>query len=91
MASRRIVIVAFEGVQALDITGPSEVFSLADRASADPTYELELIAGDGAPIRTSSGIEITPRRSLEPGDRNGSTRSSSRVAWAPEPPPPTSS
>ena len=64
MASRRIVIVAFEGVQALDITGPSEVFSLADRASADPTYELELIAGDGAPIRTSSGIEITPRGSL---------------------------
>ena len=64
MPSRRVVIVAFEGVQALDITGPSEVFSLADRASTDSTYELELIAGDGTPIRTSSGIELTPHKSL---------------------------
>jgi transcriptional regulator GlxA family with amidase domain len=65
MPPRRIAIVAFEGVQALDITGPSEVFSLADRATADPTYAIELIARDGAPIRTSSGIEITPHSSLD--------------------------
>jgi transcriptional regulator GlxA family with amidase domain len=65
MPPRRVVIVAFDGVQSLDITGPSEVFSLADRARPEPTYTIELIAGDGAPIRTSSGIEIAPHRSLD--------------------------
>ena len=33
MAPRRIVLVAFPDVQILDITGPGEVFSLADRAA----------------------------------------------------------
>ena len=35
----------FPDVQALDVTGPSEVFSLAHRASGEGAYELELVAG----------------------------------------------
>jgi transcriptional regulator GlxA family with amidase domain len=56
---RRIALVAFPGVQALDITGPSEVFSLADR-TAPGTYALSLLSADGAPLRTSSGLRLTP-------------------------------
>jgi transcriptional regulator GlxA family with amidase domain len=65
MRSRRIVIVAFEDVQSLDVTGPTEVFSLADRASGGGVYKLELAAGDGAPLRTSSGLQLVPDRSLD--------------------------
>ena len=77
-APRRIVIVAFDRVQALDITGPSEVFSLADRARTPvgSTYSIELVgrvggadgvggAGGAAPIRTSSGLALTPDAPLE--------------------------
>jgi transcriptional regulator GlxA family with amidase domain len=62
--TRRVVVVAYPGVQSLDVTGPIEVFSLADRARKERVYELELVAGAGEPITTSSGLQLTPRRSL---------------------------
>jgi transcriptional regulator GlxA family with amidase domain len=67
LAPRRIVIVAFDRVQALDITGPSEVFSLADRAAGGGVYEIELL---GETIRTSSGLALTPDAPLGE-DRSG--------------------
>lgn len=62
---RRILIPVFPGLQALDATGPAEVFSIATRLGVGE-YEIELAAADRAPVRTSSGIEIQPQRSLTP-------------------------
>jgi transcriptional regulator GlxA family with amidase domain len=56
---RRIVFVAFPSFQALDVTGPLEAFSLADR-TVGGAYTLELVAGDGSPLRTSSGLTLMP-------------------------------
>ncbi len=64
-APRRIVVVAFDGVQSLDVTGPLEVFSIAHRYARRPLYTLELIAGDGRPVLTSSGLTLHPHGSLE--------------------------
>jgi transcriptional regulator GlxA family with amidase domain len=63
VARRRIVIVAFEAVQALDITGPSEVFSLADRAAQGGAYAIELLGASD--IRTSSGLTLHPHGPLD--------------------------
>jgi transcriptional regulator GlxA family with amidase domain len=63
MPPRRIVFVAFDQVQALDVTGPSEVFSQADRARHGGAYQLEVAAS--SPFRTSSGLRLTPDCSLE--------------------------
>jgi transcriptional regulator GlxA family with amidase domain len=60
---RRVVIVAFNEVQALDVTGPSEVFSLADRGTDGGAYTIELVAP--APITTSSGLTLTPHAALD--------------------------
>jgi transcriptional regulator GlxA family with amidase domain len=77
---RRVVILAFAEVQMLDVTGPSEVFSLADRFHG-PAYALELVgapaaapgappaaptpgAPDKPPIRASSGLRFLPDLSL---------------------------
>ena len=62
---RQIVIVAFPGVQSLDVTGPLEVFTGAQQlieatGRADRGYETRIISRDGAPLRTSSGLRITP-------------------------------
>jgi transcriptional regulator GlxA family with amidase domain len=62
---RRIVILAFEAVQALDVTGPSEVFSLAHRAARAGAYEIELVAPHARPITTSSGLQLAPHRGLD--------------------------
>jgi transcriptional regulator GlxA family with amidase domain len=65
MASpRRIVLVAFPGVQILDVTGPCEVFSQADRASASREYDLDVVSPDGAAVTTSSGVQLIADRSF---------------------------
>jgi transcriptional regulator GlxA family with amidase domain len=55
---RRVVIVAFDGVQALDVFGPLEVFSQAGG------YTTEVVAPTSAPIATSSGTRLLPDRTL---------------------------
>ncbi len=67
---REIVILLFDGVQSLDVTGPLEVFSAAGRVlgsrEAGPAtrrgrgYKITTLSSDGAPLRTSSGLEIVP-------------------------------
>lgn len=62
---RQIAILAFPGVQSLDVTGPLEVFAGAQTlieatARADRGYELLVLSRDGVPLTTSSGLTITP-------------------------------
>lgn len=64
MALRRIAVVAFPRVQAIDVFGPTEVFTAASRLTGSGGYEVELLAADASPIETSSGIGIVPGRSL---------------------------
>lgn len=68
--AREVVILLFDGVQSLDVTGPLEVLSAAGRvlASREPEsaghatagYKITTLSSDGAPLRTSSGLEIVP-------------------------------
>ena len=55
MRERRVVIVAFEGVQPLDAVGPHEVFAGATRAAAAqgrPTaYRVAVASVRGGPVR----------------------------------------
>jgi transcriptional regulator GlxA family with amidase domain len=62
MKTRRIVVVAFPEVQALDVFGPSEVFSQAHRYSKG-RYSIELVATQPA-IATSSGIRLETHATL---------------------------
>jgi transcriptional regulator GlxA family with amidase domain len=58
---RRIVVIAFEGAQTLDVTGPAEVFAATNRQLGRPEYEVVLAAPGGGMIQTSSGIEMRTR------------------------------
>jgi transcriptional regulator GlxA family with amidase domain len=59
---RRIAILAFEGAQTLDVTGPYEVFSIANRVAGGDAYSVEIVAPGSAPLRTGSGLAILPDR-----------------------------
>jgi transcriptional regulator GlxA family with amidase domain len=61
--ARKVVIVAFPGVQTLDVAGPAEVFSLAGRI-ANAGYEVVVAASRADALRTSSGISLAPARTL---------------------------
>jgi len=57
----RVLIVLFDGVQSLDVTGPLEVFAGASRhPRCEPGYLVETATLDGAPVRTSSGLRLAP-------------------------------
>lgn len=62
---RRVVIVAFPSVQALDVIGPAEVFSQATMTAQQKPYELELVAADPAQFATSSGLTLVPEIALD--------------------------
>lgn len=64
-APRRILVLGYAPVQALDVSGPIEVFSLANRLAEEagrrPPYRVELISPDGEPLETSSGYALCAR------------------------------
>src|SRR4029434_9767420 len=68
--SRHVVVVAFPGVNALDVIGPLEVFATAAKlcphAAADPpAYTTEVVARVAGPCETqSAGIALVAGRTL---------------------------
>jgi len=58
MADRSVLIVLFEGVQSLDVTGPLEVFAGAG------AYRVRTAAPGGGTVRSSSGLRILPDEDL---------------------------
>lgn len=57
---RLVVIVLFDGVDLLDVTGPPEVFSLARRETEEAGYDVVLAAETTAPVTTAAGVRILP-------------------------------
>ena len=56
----------FPDVQALDVTGPLEVFALANRLSPGPAprYELSVLAAEAGAVSTSSGLSLLAGRGI---------------------------
>ncbi|MGW4164483.1 GlxA family transcriptional regulator [Streptomyces sp. NPDC004788] len=92
---RSVLVVLFEGVQSLDVTGPVEVFAGGARAVGRPdAYEIRTASLDGGPVRASSGLRILPDTSLAdavadgaphtllvPGGEGTRTPEPALVAW----------
>lgn len=68
----RVLLLAFDGAQTLDLLGPAEVFAMAARLSGTRAYEVLAVTSDGRTIRTSSGIRTETisiaEAGLEPSD-----------------------
>jgi transcriptional regulator GlxA family with amidase domain len=64
----RIVVIAFDGVQTLDATGPAEVFAAATGVVGRPVYSLHYASVGGGDRTTSSALTIRTRdlRRLQP-------------------------
>jgi transcriptional regulator GlxA family with amidase domain len=76
---RRVVVLAFPDVQMLDVTGPSEVFSLAERFHG-PAYELELVGVDRPGVANANA---PPARDASPAQTAPPARDASPAQTAP--------
>jgi transcriptional regulator GlxA family with amidase domain len=59
---RVVVVVAFPGVLGLDVVGPLEVFTMANRFGASPVYATSVVSMSGGMIAASSGLVIGTER-----------------------------
>ncbi len=69
MGARRVVLVVFDGLQPLDVTGPHEVFAGANEVvdaegRAGPRYELVIAALRAGPVRARSGLAVVADAAL---------------------------
>ena len=55
---RQIALIAFDGFQILDITGPASVFSAANDALGKPYYQVVTVSAKGGLVSSHSGISI---------------------------------
>ncbi|MEV0171620.1 GlxA family transcriptional regulator [Streptomyces sp. NPDC050803] len=60
---RTVLLVLFDGVQGLDVTGPLEVFAGAEQHTPG-SYRIRTASPDGGPVRTSGGLTLVPDSSL---------------------------
>jgi transcriptional regulator GlxA family with amidase domain len=72
MAPRLVVIVAWDGVEILDVTGPASVFSTASLLAGDDRrgYRVEVVGLRKGPITAFGGIRLMADRAL--GELRGS-------------------
>ncbi|WEH14209.1 GlxA family transcriptional regulator [Streptomyces sp. VNUA24] len=87
---RTVLVVLFDGVQSLDVTGPLEVFAGAELHTPG-TYRIATASLDGTPVRTSSGLTLVPDHAfagtpaphtlLVPGGRGTRNPAPEIVAW----------
>ncbi|HEY1822615.1 MAG TPA: GlxA family transcriptional regulator [Trebonia sp.] len=92
---RTVLIVLFDGVQSLDVTGPLEVFATDTDHRGERAYRLRTASLGGAQVRTTSGLAITPDGDLRdpagpgqppdllivPGGEGARRRDPDLVAW----------
>jgi transcriptional regulator GlxA family with amidase domain len=58
----RIRILAYEGCQLLDVTGPAAVFGAANESLGRPVYDLKILSPDGGPVTTNSGVALVSQK-----------------------------
>src|SRR5437588_8487986 len=68
MKSLRVGLIGYDGVQALDIIGPSDAFTIADietdNGQRRPCYEVIIIGITNKPFRAESGVSFQPHTTL---------------------------
>lgn len=74
MAKRDIALVIFEGVQALDVAGPLDVFTTAnDFLPEEDHYHCILVAASTQPLRSSNGMLMVADLTFEQAERSFDT------------------
>src|SRR5260370_6838416 len=58
----RAFILAYEGCELRDVTGPGAVCGAANEASGRPVYDLRIVSPDGGAVASNAGVAIESRR-----------------------------
>src|SRR5262249_12254700 len=62
--TRNLAILIFEDVEVLDFCGPFEVFSVANRFTNPPAFNVLTVAEKPGPVLTRGGLSVNPLHRL---------------------------
>lgn len=62
--ARAVALIGYDGVQSLDLTGPLEVFTMANRFAGARAYEVRVASPAGGEILTNAGLRIAGTQRL---------------------------
>lgn len=62
--TRTLAILVFGDVEVLDFCGPFEVFSVANRFTASPAFNVLTVAEKAGPVVTRGGLSVNPHCQL---------------------------
>ena len=60
--AHKLFILAYDGCQLLDVTGPAAVFGAANEADDKPVYDLQIVSADGGLVTTNCGVALQSKR-----------------------------
>src|SRR5215468_6306537 len=63
--TRTLAILIFDDVEVLDFCGPFEVFSVANRFTDPPAFNVLTVAEKSGPVATRGGLSVNPHRQLD--------------------------
>src|ERR1017187_3796351 len=63
--TRTLAILIFDDVEVLDFCGPFEVFSVANRFSDPPGFNVLTVAEKAGPVLTRGGLSVNPHLQLK--------------------------
>ncbi|MET8241748.1 GlxA family transcriptional regulator [Streptomyces sp. NPDC005078] len=66
MLSHQVLMVVFDGVQLLDVTGPLEVYAAANEYGGN--YRIRTASVDGLPVKATAGVQLVPDLALKDVD-----------------------
>jgi transcriptional regulator GlxA family with amidase domain len=58
----RLTLLAYDGCQLLDVTGPAAVFGAANDAMGRKVYNLQIVSPDGGAVAANCGVVLMSRR-----------------------------
>jgi transcriptional regulator GlxA family with amidase domain len=65
MPERTVALLVYEGAQMLDVTGPAEVFWVADELAGRGAYRIRIVSADGRDATSASGLRFGVHAALE--------------------------
>src|SRR5262249_40406550 len=67
--TRNLAVLIFEDVEVLDFCGPFEVFSVANRFTDPPAFNVLTVAERAGPVVTRGGLSVNPHHHLADSPR----------------------
>jgi transcriptional regulator GlxA family with amidase domain len=60
--AHKLFILAYDGCQLLDVTGPAAVFGAANDAAGKPHYDLQIVSADGGLVTSNCGVVLQSKK-----------------------------